>query len=47
MKTTEGLRNYSAGEGIPEEDALAMGMDAESKEFAEIGTDLFEIIVLP
>ena len=38
MKTT--VRKYAAEQGIAEEEALKMGMEEKSREFAEKGSEL-------
>lgn len=41
MNITEDVRNYAAGQGISEEEALKKGMEAESKEFVEQGVEVY------
>ncbi len=41
MKITEDVRKYAAEQGIAEEEALKMGMEAKSKEFVESGSELY------
>jgi phosphomethylpyrimidine synthase len=41
MKITEDVRKYAAEQGIAEEEALKKGMEEESKEFAENGSELY------
>ena len=41
MKTSEDVRQYTAEQGIAEEEALAKGMEEKSKEFAEAGTEVY------
>ncbi len=41
MKTTEDVRKYAAEQGIAEEEALKKGMDEESREFTEKGSELY------
>jgi len=41
MKITEDVRKYAAGQGVTEQDALKMGMEAKSKEFVEKGAEIY------
>ena len=39
--TTEDVRNYAAGQGIGEEEALKKGMEEKSKGFTAKGGELY------
>jgi phosphomethylpyrimidine synthase len=41
MKITEDVRKYAAEQGIAEEEALKKGMEEKSKEFTEMGSELY------
>lgn len=41
MKITEDVRKFTAEQGIAEDEALAKGMAAKSKEFAESGSKVY------
>ena len=41
MKISEDVRQYAAEQGIAEEEALAKGLEEESKEFAEAGAEVY------
>ena len=41
MKITEDVRKYAAERGITEEEALKRGMEADSKEFVEEGSEIY------
>ncbi len=42
MRITEDVRRYAAEQGIAEEQALAEGMAAKSKEFVEAGAEVYK-----
>jgi phosphomethylpyrimidine synthase len=41
MKITEDVRKYAAEQGLAEEEALAKGMEAKSKEFVDAGAEVY------
>jgi phosphomethylpyrimidine synthase len=41
MKITEDVRRYAAEQGLAEQDALAKGMEAKSREFVEKGAEVY------
>jgi phosphomethylpyrimidine synthase len=41
MKITEDVRKYAAEQGITDDDALAKGMQQKSREFGEVGAELY------
>ena len=41
MKITEDVRKYAAEQGIAEEEALKKGMEKNSREFTEKGSELY------
>jgi phosphomethylpyrimidine synthase len=41
MNITEAVRKYAAEQGIAEEEALKIGMEATSKEFVEKAAELY------
>ena len=41
MKISEDVRQYTAEQGIAEEEALAKGMEEKSEEFAEGGAEVY------
>jgi phosphomethylpyrimidine synthase len=41
MKITEDVRKYAAEQAISEEEALAKGMEAKSREFVEKGAEVY------
>jgi phosphomethylpyrimidine synthase len=45
MKITEDVRKYAAEHQVSEEDAIAVGLEEKSKEFAEAGSQLYSIEV--
>ncbi|HRK16760.1 MAG TPA: phosphomethylpyrimidine synthase ThiC [Prosthecobacter sp.] len=42
MKITEDVRKYAAEQGLAEEEALAKGMEAKSKEFVASGAEVYQ-----
>jgi len=41
MKTTKDIRKDAVEQGASEEQAVKLGMDAESKEFVEKGSEIY------
>ena len=41
MKITEDVRKYAAEQGMTEQDAIAKGLEAKSKEFVEKGAEVY------
>jgi phosphomethylpyrimidine synthase len=41
MKITEDVRKYAAEQAISEEEALQRGMDEKSREFTEMGAEVY------
>ena len=41
MTTTNSVRKYAAEQGIAEEETLVQGMAAKSKEFLEMGAEVY------
>ena len=41
---TEDVRKYAAEQGLAEEEALAKGMEAKSKEFVEAGAEVYTTV---
>ena len=41
MKITEDVRKYAAEQAISEEEALQKGMEEKSKEFAQMGAEVY------
>ena len=41
MKITQDIRDYAAEHGLLEHEALALGMQEKSKEFAEKGGEIY------
>jgi phosphomethylpyrimidine synthase len=41
MKISEDVRQYSAAQGLSEEEAVEKGMEEKSKEFAEAGSEVY------
>ena len=41
MNITEDVRKYAAEQGIAEEEALKKGMEEQSREFTEKGSELY------
>jgi len=42
MKITEDVRKYAAEQAISEEEALQRGMEENSKEFVEAGSEVYQ-----
>jgi len=47
MKITEDVRKHPAEQGIAEEEALKEGMDEYSKEFVEMGAEVYAKMQIP
>jgi phosphomethylpyrimidine synthase len=41
MKITEDVRKYAAEQGLAEEEALKVGMEQKSREFTEMGAEVY------
>jgi phosphomethylpyrimidine synthase len=41
MKITEDVRKYAAEQGLAEEEALKAGMEQKSREFTEMGAEVY------
>jgi len=44
MKITEGVRKYTAGQGVAEEEALKRGLEEKSKEVVGKGAEVYATV---